>query len=166
MAWPRRSANTGDMGDRTEMRASDGDRDRVADVLRDAHGEGRLTQDELMSRVEAAYDARSYHQLDRLIADLPVNRTAAPRPSRVAPAVAPVRRGLGRRMARVALTVSWWIYSVALAINLTVWMLVSASNGGPEYFWPMWVAVPWGLVIGAGELAYRSYVPSSPPSDP
>ena len=56
----------------SQMRASDEDRDRIAGVLRDAHAEGRLTQDELVERLDSTYTARTYQELDRLVADLPL----------------------------------------------------------------------------------------------
>lgn len=148
------------MTDRYELRAADEDRDRVAEILREAHGEGRLSQDELLARVEATYGARTYGELDRLISDLPVAGRTTPVPQQRAPHhPQPVRaqsRGILRRLARSTLTVMWWIYGVVLAINVTVWLLVSMSQGMPEYFWPIWVAGPWGIALGAGEMAYRS----------
>jgi Domain of unknown function (DUF4190)/Domain of unknown function (DUF1707) len=59
------------MVDRPEMRASDADRDRIVAVLRDAHADGRLAQDELLERLDATYKAQTYGDLDRLVADLP-----------------------------------------------------------------------------------------------
>jgi hypothetical protein len=53
------------------LRASDADRDAVADRLREAAGEGRLEPDELEHRVDSALRARTYGQLARLVADLP-----------------------------------------------------------------------------------------------
>ncbi|MYS83342.1 DUF1707 SHOCT-like domain-containing protein [Embleya scabrispora] len=54
-----------------ELRASDADRDRYVNVLRDALAEGRLTTDEHAERVDAALAARTLRQLEPLIADLP-----------------------------------------------------------------------------------------------
>jgi Flp pilus assembly protein TadB len=53
------------------LRASDADRDAVIDRLREALGEGRLESDELEQRVERALHARTYGQLEELLADLP-----------------------------------------------------------------------------------------------
>jgi hypothetical protein len=61
-----------------EMRASDADRDRVAMVLREAAGEGRLSLDELEERLEAVYAAKTYAELEPLTRDLPV--TGRPQP--------------------------------------------------------------------------------------
>jgi hypothetical protein len=56
------------------LRASDSDREQVADRLRHAMAEGRLTGDELEQRLEALYAARTYGELGAVLADLPVNR--------------------------------------------------------------------------------------------
>ena len=53
-----------------EIRASDADRDRVVDVLRDAAGDGRLTADEFGERLEAALTSRTHGELAVLTADL------------------------------------------------------------------------------------------------
>jgi hypothetical protein len=64
-------------GGAPELRASDADRDRVADVLRQAAGEGRLTFDELDERLGAAFAARTYAELESITADLPPAQAAA-----------------------------------------------------------------------------------------
>lgn len=56
---------------RADMRASDTDRESVAEQLRVAAGEGRLTIEELERRLEAAHYARTYGELQPLAADLP-----------------------------------------------------------------------------------------------
>ena len=58
-------------GEPVELRASYSDRDRVAEVLRLAAGEGRLSVDELDARLEAALAARTMGELAALTADLP-----------------------------------------------------------------------------------------------
>ncbi|MEU7424190.1 DUF1707 domain-containing protein [Streptomyces sp. NPDC040750] len=63
-----------------ELRASDADRDRVADVLRDAVAEGRLDMAEFEERLEAAYKARTYGELAPLTRDLPVAGAVASAP--------------------------------------------------------------------------------------
>ncbi|GAA1683095.1 DUF1707 SHOCT-like domain-containing protein [Streptomyces yatensis] len=58
-------------GSSPELRASHADRDRVADVLRVAAGDGLLTADELDERLEVALSARTLNELATLTADLP-----------------------------------------------------------------------------------------------
>ena len=62
----------GTTGAGSGMLASDADRDAVAGLLADAFAHGRLSADEHGNRVSAAYAARTWIELDRLIADLPV----------------------------------------------------------------------------------------------
>ncbi|MES9608641.1 DUF1707 domain-containing protein [Actinomadura sp. NPDC000929] len=61
-----------------EMRAGDADRERVAQVLRDAAGDGRLTLDELDERLDAVYAAKTYGELEPITRDLPSPGRAAP----------------------------------------------------------------------------------------
>jgi hypothetical protein len=61
------------------MRAATADRERTVDVLKAGFAEGRLTQDEYAERMGRAYSARTYGELNALIADLPAG--ALPLPS-------------------------------------------------------------------------------------
>src|SRR5690242_7901598 len=68
------------------MRASDADRERVANVLREAAGDGRLTMDELDERLDAVYAAKTYAELEPITHDLPSAGTSAPVPAPTASA--------------------------------------------------------------------------------
>lgn len=59
------------MARRATLRASDADRERTAERLRHATAEGRLQADELEDRLEATFAARTYGELDAIVADLP-----------------------------------------------------------------------------------------------
>lgn len=73
------------------LRVSDADRHKVADILREAAGEGRIDLDELDERLEWTFAAKTYADLVPITADLPVQAQDAvapahqPRPT--APAV-------------------------------------------------------------------------------
>ena len=54
-----------------DLRCSDVDRDRVAEALRQAAGDGRLMLSELEERLDAAFRARTYGELEPITADLP-----------------------------------------------------------------------------------------------
>ncbi|TDD98195.1 DUF1707 domain-containing protein [Actinomadura rubrisoli] len=54
------------------MRASHEDRERVVEALRVAGGDGRLSAEELDTRLEGALSARTLGELAGLTADLPV----------------------------------------------------------------------------------------------
>jgi hypothetical protein len=60
------------MAETPELRASDADREQAAELLRRAAGDGRLTVDELDERLHAAFEARTRHALERLVADVVV----------------------------------------------------------------------------------------------
>jgi hypothetical protein len=64
--------------DPDQLRISDADRHKVAEVLRDAAGEGRLELDELDERLEATYAAKVYADLVPIVVDLPGNGLALP----------------------------------------------------------------------------------------
>jgi hypothetical protein len=59
------------------LRASDADRERVAEVLREAAGDGRLTMDELDERLDAVYKAKTYAELEPITHDLPATGASA-----------------------------------------------------------------------------------------
>jgi Domain of unknown function (DUF1707)/Cell wall-active antibiotics response 4TMS YvqF len=69
--------------DPRHLRASDADRERIANVLRDAAGDGRLTMAELDERLDAVYAAKTYAELEPITHDLPATGAA------YAPAVSP-----------------------------------------------------------------------------
>ena len=67
-------------GGRGRLRASHADREQAIEVLKDAFAQGRLTGDELDSRVGQAFESRTYAELAALTADLPADPAAAPPP--------------------------------------------------------------------------------------
>ena len=62
--------------DPSRLRISDSDRHKVAEVLREAAGEGRIDFEELDERLEATYAARTYADLVPITLDLPVQPAA------------------------------------------------------------------------------------------
>jgi hypothetical protein len=66
---------------RPVLRASDEDRERVAEQLRIAAGDGRLTLDELDERLDSALSARTDGELAALVADLPATPGGGPVPA-------------------------------------------------------------------------------------
>lgn len=65
-------------GGRGRLRASHADREQAIEVLKDAFAQGRLTGDELDSRVGQAFVSQTYAQLAALTDDLPAGPAAAP----------------------------------------------------------------------------------------
>ena len=102
-----------------DLRASDADRNAVGDILRREHVAGRLDADEYADRYGRCLEAKTYAQLDALIADLPEGAEATYQPG---PAVAgqPWRGGpfYGRRRPwRVPVMV--WLVVAGLLVALT-----------------------------------------------
>jgi hypothetical protein len=114
------------------MRASDGDRDRVAELLRKAAAEGRLMIEELEQRLESALSARTYGQLDALIADLP------------GPGLLEQRRPRRRRRSRLALvgSAAGFVIGVSLATVLVLAIVLQLAVGVLATWW-IWLAAGW-----------------------
>ena len=77
-----------------QMRISDEDRHKVAEILREAAGEGRIDLGELDERLESTYAAKTYADLVPITADLPVlgqHAQPAPIPSQQASLLPAVR---------------------------------------------------------------------------
>jgi hypothetical protein len=141
---------------RDELRAADVDRQFVADRLKSALDEGRLSLHEYDSRLQDTYAARTYGDLDKLLADLPtVERSqlvppppgVAMRPEPSTAAVTEPRRGIPRW---VIATWSSWI-TVSLIIN-AIWLATAIGGRGHENYWPVWIMLPWGAVLLASTL--------------
>jgi hypothetical protein len=113
------------MARRSTVRASDADREHVADRLRQAAGEGRLLAEELEERLTRALRARTYGDLDPLVADLP--RPAAPR-RRLTPAII-----LLRLVAAIA------ALAVAALVIIVAVFLVTGFLAG----WGLWLLAGW-----------------------
>jgi hypothetical protein len=87
------------------LRASDQDRERVAEVLREAAGEGRLSLEELDERLDAVYAAKTYAELEPITHDLPRPGAASVPAPAAAPAAPDTQRfgGIAGSSAAIAL---------------------------------------------------------------
>lgn len=110
--------------DRGRLRASDADRERVLEELREHAAQGRLELGELSERIEVALRAKTLGDLEALVADLP-EPPAAPLPP------PPL-------WVRIALIVSTRA-GKALAIDGTCVAIWAAAGRGT--FWPIWVFI-------------------------
>lgn len=145
------------MVEREKLRVSDSERQAAVERLRLAHDEGRLDLDEYDTRLAAAYSSVTYGDLDRLFDDLPAGGLAHVAHGRPAGATSRALRPQPDRALdagtvgdmHLALKILWTLYGAAVAINLTVWLLVSLSAGDARYFWPMWMAVPGVVLLGS-----------------
>ena len=97
--------------ERGQMRAADADRDRVVEVLNTAFSEGRLSKDEYDGRLENAFSARTYADLDQLVIDLPAERATA---------VTPVAKTNGLAIASLACGLALFVFGPLTAIPAIV----------------------------------------------
>lgn len=91
-----RTASEPRPGAEAGMRASDSDRDRTSEVLRDAYAAGRLTLDEFLERDSAARAAQTWGQLCELTTDLPESYRPGPPQAEVYWETVEVRPHAGR----------------------------------------------------------------------
>jgi hypothetical protein len=126
------------------LRASDADREQLISELNEHTGTGRLTPEELESRVEAAYSARTTGELDALRSDLP------PTSRQVQAAHAARRAQLTRRLIQETAGSGG-----AFVLCTAVW-LVSGANG---QFWPVWILIPILLVLARSAWALYGPAP-------
>lgn len=148
-----------------DLRAGNAEREVVVRRLNDAFGEGRLELDELDQRIAQAYAAKTMGDLRPLLSDLPVSLGRPGSVARPAPAAPvrppmPAREVTGRLAGEISGRPGWirWQYyawTSAVAINLVVWLLVSIGTADWIYFWPVWVAGPWGIAILAQDVVAR-----------
>jgi hypothetical protein len=110
------------MTKRSSLRASDADRDRVAERLHQAVAEGRLLAHEFEERLGRTLRARTYGELDAIVDDLPGTPIGVP-----VAAAPPVRLQLLRRypMAFAALAC---VMGVAVAGFIAAAILFATSG--------------------------------------
>jgi hypothetical protein len=122
------------MAQRSSLRAADSDREAVTERLRKAAGEGRLEPEELEDRVDAALRARTYGDLDLVLADLPSGRALVPAAQTALAAATQVAVTLvvvTLVLAKAALTVAWWLVHVVLRAHGYAAGRLGAQPGRP-----------------------------------
>jgi hypothetical protein len=143
------------MVDAGDLRASDAERERTVEVLREAFTQGRLESEEFNERVDAAYAAKTHAQLGALTADLPAGGAAVAGPGVVIPD-AHWHPSTGHRHGsalqhgdRAALRGIWSGWAAMTVVLTTVWGL---SGGGWSNYWPEWPVGVFGAVCVARTL--------------
>jgi hypothetical protein len=138
------------------LRASDADRERAAQLLREHHAVGRLTAEEFEGRLEQVFNARTLGELDALLADLPAIDlyqlpSAGIRPTR--------RGGSGPRSSGLvpaydghllpARDVPWIAWTSATALAVVLWVVIGLLAGGAAAWipWFLLVVIPWRLIL-------------------
>lgn len=124
------------------MRAGDEDRQKIADQLKVALDQGRLDLSEYDERLQRAYGAKTYGDLDGLLDDLP--GTVPLEKSRIEPLHTKDAKSQARR-GRPA----YYGPLTAFVICTLVWAMSSLGSGELQYFWPAWVLIPVVVTVMA-----------------
>ncbi len=130
------------------IRASDADRDRTAEFLREHLAAGRLTQEEFSERLDKAYAAKTLGELDELLADLPaidlykLPDEGLPR-QRGRGGLPPLPWLMAPGRVTPAWRAAWGPWATASLIAFLVWLL----SGHPDNLWFLWIAGPYGIIL-------------------
>lgn len=169
---PRSSGFSVDPVTAPQLRPSDADRSYVESTLHTARVEGRITETELVERVDRTSSATTLGELLTLIDDVSVPTVAGPDSARLpipAPMPIPVRPPDVRRGAQIAIpraVASWLALAVLFNVIWAVTTGISSSFHG--YYWPIWpmlgTAIPLiGLLVSAiGGGSQRPSEPDTP----
>jgi hypothetical protein len=117
------------VADPSELRVSDQEREHVVQEIREHFAAGRLSEEELSDRVQAAYSARTVNELRNVRADLP-QLPATPAAQRAE--LVQRRRDLQRRLLQQT-----GAAVVPFVICTAIWL----ATGAHGMFWPVWVAL-------------------------
>jgi Domain of unknown function (DUF1707)/2TM domain len=140
---------------RASLRASDADRERVAEALRQHHVDGRLDAEELTQRLDRAYAAKTFGELDAITTDLPPIQA----PARAGAPLRPRPPDPGRARARATFQRHLLWYLCINGLLVVIWALT-----GLGYFWPVWPILGWG--IGLASHAFAAYGPRADEDEP
>ena len=117
------------MSDPGDLRVSDQDRERAVQEMREHFAVGRLTEDEMDERVQAAVRAQSQSELAAIRQDLPrLPVSAAQRKAELSERRGELRAQLFQEAGG----------GVALFVGCTVIWLSAGAHG---MFWPIWIAL-------------------------
>jgi Domain of unknown function (DUF1707) len=121
----------------------DADRNRTADLLKEAHAAGYLTLEEVDERLGTALAARTRTELDRLVADLPPEWRAGQERDR-RPVAPPARQGPA-----LPPEIAWLMPLLVVVVALVV--LAVVTRGFYFFPWPLlWIFFVFGRRGRAG----------------
>lgn len=139
------------------MRASDADRERTVEQLREHHAVGRLTADEFGDRLDQALTAKTIVDLDALLGDLPAIDLYQLPSASIRPASPPTLRsgsradaGLDRRGGAILpqSAAGWLTWAAASSLLVIIWLGVGIITGGAGWLpWFLLIVIPWALTI-------------------
>jgi hypothetical protein len=111
------------------LRISDAERADVADLLSKHYGDGRLDQAEFNQRLDQAMKAKTYADLDGILADLPRTDAEASEAPKATARRRHEHRHLKAGVLTVLLVIAVAIVAHALAGALTIWVWLLLLGG-------------------------------------
>jgi hypothetical protein len=120
-------------------RSSDADRERAIETLKLHFAEGRLSAQELESRVDAVYRSATRPEIGIHLRDLPLRDLRRSVVGRI------------RRFQRAVLRLHAAAYASANGALIGIWALT-----GHGVFWPAWLLIPSTAVLGWHLFASRA----------
>ena len=130
----------------SELRTSDQERERAAQELREHFAAGRITETEFSERVQAAYNARTEEELQKLLADLPRLPVS---PQQRKAEIAKRRSELQRRLIQQA---------GGGLVPFMICTLIWVTSGAHGTFWPILVLLV--VIIPLVRNGWRLYGPA------
>jgi Domain of unknown function (DUF1707) len=131
----------------TSLRASDEDRERIVATLASAYAEGRIDQDELEERTDAAAGARLLGDLPPLVADLVPDQPLRPAASRSLVGVSHAdlqARALEEWRDKRRSAVFAFLGSSLFFWGIWAWTFAARDDGVP-FPWPIFVTLLAGM---------------------
>jgi len=114
----------------SHIRIGDAEREVMSRRLIRAVADGRLTLTEYDTRLQWLYRAETRGELADIVSDLPPSD----------------ERGKPKRQRKQSIpawvVIMWMPWAAVNLLCLAIWLATGAG-----YFWPFWVAVPWGCAL-------------------
>lgn len=135
---PRLDAHAG-------LRASDGDRDVVHQLLAEAYADGRLDRDEFDARSEQTSGARTLGQLPPLVSDLVATGSTAS--GALVPADADEIRQRAVAKYQSDRREALMGFLAPSIICVVIWLIINNPNYADAFFWPGFVIAGTGINV-------------------
>jgi Domain of unknown function (DUF1707) len=140
------------------LRASDADRERTVELLREHHAVGRISAEEYDERLNKVFAAKTLGELSELLADLPAIDLYQLPSAGIRPAQGGVVRS--RRRGNVGATARgdlqeyaqqmthWLFWAGGSSLLLFTWLGVGIATGGLAWVpWFLLIVIPWAVAI-------------------
>jgi len=121
------------------LRASDQDREAAVVVLRDAYVAGRLRPEEFDQRLNVAFAAKTFGELEQVTSDLPAASSFRPR------VASPSAGTVNERGGTTAVT--WFLVVHAILVFLIVLMVGLAERVTSAAVWSAYALIPLALLL-------------------